>query len=221
MYNNSLSIALIPMRGGSKSIPKKNIIDLNGKPLFFWSISAAIASGCIDEIFVSSDSDEILTKVKEFFPDVKLIKRPAHLAEDTTSTEAVVDHFNSLIAYDIMTLIQITSPLVKAEDFKQAHKKFEKDSLDSLFTGVHQKRFIWSLDAKPVNYNPAKRPRRQDFDGFVVENGAFYIFTKENYTKYSNRLGGKIGYHLMHENNLFELDESNDLQILKLLMTLE
>lgn len=215
------SVAIVPMRGGSKSIPKKNIRILNGKPLFYWSILSAIESNCFEKIFVSSDSDEIIESVTSFFPQIEIIKRPENIAQDTTTTEQVIDHFNSLIDYDKLTLIQVTSPLVKKRDFVEAHQKFVQEKLDSLFTGVLQKRFIWSFDSKPINYNPASRPRRQDFDGFIVENGAFYIFTRNNYFTYNNRLGGKIGHHLMSDDTLFEIDEPIDFDIINFLFTLQ
>ena len=218
--NINKSYGLIPMRGGSKSIPKKNIKLLNGKPLFYWSLDAALKSNTMDKIFVSSDSQEILDCVASYFPTVQLIKRPDEFATDTASTESVVEHFTSVQDYKKLTLIQITSPMTTAADFREAHEKFEKDNLDSLFTGVLQKRFYWSLDNKPINYDPMKRPRRQDFDGHVVENGAFYIFKKENFLKYHNRLGGKIGSHLMSDENLLEIDEPLDFIILENVMKL-
>jgi CMP-N-acetylneuraminic acid synthetase len=221
MMSKLKSIALIPMRGGSKSIPKKNILPLNNKPLFFWSIDSAIKSNCFEKIFISSNCDEIINLVKSYFPDIGIIKRPDEFAKDTSSTEEVIDHFNTVITYETLTLIQVTSPLVKASDFISAHNKFNSDSLDSLFTGVIQKRFIWSLDAKPSNYNPASRPRRQEFDGFIIENGAFYIFTHKNYILHNNRLGGKIGYHIMEEKTLFEIDEPNDFKIIEFLFSID
>lgn len=214
------SYGLIPMRGGSKSIPKKNIKLLNNKPLFYWSLSEAIKSKTMEKIFVSSDSQEILDSVATLFPNVELIMRPSEFASDTASTESVIEHFTSIQDYQKLTLIQITSPLTTSADFQEAHEKFNLNKYDSLFTGVLQKRFYWSLDSKPLNYDPMNRPRRQDFDGHVVENGAFYIFKKENFLKYHNRLGGKIGCHLMTEDNLFEIDEPLDFIILENIMNL-
>ena len=88
--------------------------------------------------------------------------------------------------------------------------RFERDRLDSLLSAVRTKRFFWQDDASPINYDPLHRPRRQDFAGTLMENGAFYITRRTILEQYRCRLGGRIGIHEMPERNALEIDEPED-----------
>lgn len=203
-------VALIPLRGGSKSIPKKNIRLLCGKPLCAWCIESVLSAPEIDEIYVSTDSKEIANTVKTINPKISIIDRPSELAQDDSSTESVMLHFASLVNFDWIVTLQATSPLIKSKHISEAISKVSSDNLDSLLSAVRVKRFFWSLDSKPLNYNPQIRPRRQDFEGTYMENGAFYITKREILIKTKCRLGGKIGiYEMPYETNI-ELDEPED-----------
>ena len=111
--------------------------------------------------------------------------------------------------------------MVKSKDFKDAFNKFQINRYDSLFTGYQSKKFYWHKKKNfylPINYNFKKRPRRQDFKGSIVENGAFYIFNLIKFKKYKNRLFGKIGCYLMPENRSLEIDNKLDIENLKSLL---
>ena len=115
--------------------------------------------------------------------------------------------------FDYIYLIQATSPLLRAEDLSAGWKKFIETGADSLLSAVPQKRFIWKRDGalvRPDNYDPAKRPRRQDFDGFLTENGAFYLTSRERLLSTKCRLSGKIACCEMPEESYVELDEKSD-----------
>ena len=212
-------VALIPLRGGSKGIPQKNIKLLGGKPLCYWSIKAAVDSGIFDEIVVSTEDNEIKNTVLQFqFPKVSILDRPRNLAEDKTSTEAVIAHFSEHIDYDILFTIQATSPLTTPDDFRKAFLQFNQDAADSLVTGVITKRFFWNKTGIALNYNPAHRPRRQDFDGSIMENGAFYITTRKLWKKTQVRLGGKISIYAMSDENEIELDDLSDWEKLETIL---
>jgi len=114
------------------------------------------------------------------------------------------------VPFDVLSLIQATSPLTQAADFVDAKNKFLHESLDSLLTAVHTKRFFWNTKAKALNYSPSTRPRRQEFQGSYVENGAFYFTTADVLTRDKCRLGGHIGIHPMAAESIHELDEKND-----------
>ena len=203
-------IAIVPLRGGSKGIPGKNIKHIAGKPLCAWSIEAALKSGIPDKVIVSTDSSEIEKSVKEIFPEVEILSRPAELASDTASTESVMLHAMEHYDFEHMLLIQVTSPMVTEADFRKAWEKYEEERLDSLLTAVRSYRFIWSDDCKPLNYNPSRRPRRQDFGGSLIENGAFYITKKNVLEREKCRLGGAIGIYEMDERSSREVDSIED-----------
>jgi N-acylneuraminate cytidylyltransferase len=109
-----------------------------------------------------------------------------------------------------MLLVQVTSPMVTEVDFRKAWRKYEEEKLDSLLTAVRSYRFLWSNDSKPLNYDPSDRPRRQDFGGTLVENGAFYITSKDILENKKCRLGGVIGIYEMNERCSREVDSIED-----------
>lgn len=203
-------VALVPLRGGSKSIPLKNIRPIAGKPLCAWSLEALSRSRCIDEVYVSTDSPRIKQAVTRLNLGVKVMDRPAAFATDTASTESVMRHFAENVAFDILFTVQATSPLVRAEDFDNAFELLNSTGADSLVTGVRSKRFYWSDDGTPLNYDPQTRPRRQDFAGSIVENGAFYITKRRILASLDCRLGGIVAVYEMPPETEAEIDELDD-----------
>lgn len=212
-------VAVIPARGGSVSIPLKNIKELAGRPLIDWCVRAALDSGVFAEVYVSTDHDGIAEVAER--SGAKVHRRAAETATSTASTEsAMVDFVKAVPDYDILCLIQATSPLTLPSHFTEALDLFERQSADSLVTAVRAHRFMWQVDpatgeAKAKNYNPEKRPRRQDWDGELIENGAFYFTTKALFDKTHCRLGGKMALYEMAEHNLTELDSMIDWDIMK------
>ena len=217
-----MNIAFIPIRCGSKSIPFKNIKEFCGKPLVYWVLEALQNSTNIDQIFVATDCQEIKLVVNDFrFDKVKVYDRESKNANDTASTESVMLEFitkHNFDKDDLFLLVQATSPLTQTKDFDEALETLKNRNADSLLTCVRTKRFYWNNDGKPYNYDYKNRPRRQDFDGMLMENGAFYISTIENIIKEQNRLGGKIAIYEMEEFTAIELDEEDDWIIAEKLM---
>lgn len=203
-------VALIPLRGGSVSIPNKNIKSICGKPLCFWAIDAAFKANDIHEVYVSTDSKEIASIAKDYFPELRIIDRPQELATNTASTESVILHFMDKVDFDLLVTIQATSPLITPSDIDTAIATLKKNSFDSMLTAVRCKRFFWDDSNLPLNYDPANRPRRQDFKGTLMENGAFYLTKRSILSLHSCRLGGQIGIHEMSELTSIEIDELDD-----------
>ena len=215
-------IAFIPVRGGSKSIPLKNIKPLCGKPLVCWNIEALEACPQVDEVIVATDSDEIWnTEESRDYKKTKLYRRSAENACDTASTESVMLEYikyANLPESDIFMLVQATSPLTESVHFSEALQKYERGEYDSMLTCVRNYRFFWNEDGSSMNYDYMNRPRRQNFFGMLMENGAFYINTVQNIFSNGNRLGGKIGIYEMPEYTATEIDEPDDWMILEKLM---
>jgi len=203
-------VALIPLRGGSKSIPKKNIRSIAGKPLAAWVLDAAKNSLKIDTIFVSTDCHEVAEIVEGLGLGIEIIYRPPDLATDEASTESVMLHVMSRVTFDLLVTIQATSPLLTAKNLDEAITIFNDNNLDSMLSAVRTKRFFWSDDFKPMNYDPLCRPRRQNFTGTFMENGAFYVTKRNILERYQSRLGGNIGIYEMDEKSALEIDEPSD-----------
>ena len=223
-----MNVAFIPVRGGSKSIPLKNIKPISGKPMVYWAVKAACECKYIDRVYVATDSDIISKTVNEFkdenevFSKLQVIGRSAESASDTASTESAMLEFAENYDFDNIVLIQATSPLISHMDLDKGFENYADDTVDSIISTVRQKRFYWDVDnngfANPINYDVYNRPRRQEFDGCLVENGAFYITSKSGLIKSKNRVSGNIKAVEMDEDTFFEIDEPSDWLIIEALM---
>lgn len=208
------TVAFIPVRGGSKSISLKNIRLMCGKPLVYWVTKAACECGDIDRVYVSTDNDIIKKTVEEFdFSKVTVIERSAATATDQASTESAMLEFAGRYEFDDIVLIQATSPLLTSDDLCRGFHTYQQEGIDSVISVVRQKRFIWEQGddgVKPINYDVFNRPRRQEFDGFLVENGAFYVTSREALLRSKNRVSGNIQAVEMSEETFYEIDEPSD-----------
>lgn len=225
-----MNVAFIPVRGGSKSIPLKNIKPICGKPLVYWTVKAACGCKYIDKVYVATDSNKIKETVTAFktgieadlFEKVEVIGRSAESASDTASTEFAMIEFAENYEFDNIALVQATSPLLQSVDLNHGFETFNEEGTDSVLSVVSQKRFHWANDEKgfihPTNYDVFHRPRRQEFDGYLVENGAFYITSKEKLIKSQNRVSGNIKAVEMNEDTFLEIDEPSDWVIIETLM---
>lgn len=215
-------IAFIPARAGSKSIQLKNIKSFCGEPLISWSIKALLEFNKLSKIIIATDSDKIADVGREFNnKKIEIFNRSDENSQDHSSTESVLLEYiekNKIENETILILVQATSPLTRTQDFENAYNFYIKGGFDSLLTVTEFKRFLWQENGIPINYDYNNRPRRQDFDGILMENGAFYINTAENIKKYSNRICGKIATYKMPEYTAIEIDEPDDWNIAEMIM---
>ena len=212
-----MNIAFIPVRGGSKSIPLKNIKPLNGKPLVYWTAYSAQNSKFVDKIIIATDSKEIKDTVLSFgFNKLEVYDRDSQNAQDISSTESVMLEYilkSNLKPDEEFILIQATSPLLESKHIDEMFEMYKNSDADSIFSAVREKQFHWietSDGVKPINYDYKNRPRRQDFQGILAENGACYINTVENILRDKCRLSGNILAYEMPAETAFEIDEESD-----------
>jgi N-acylneuraminate cytidylyltransferase len=195
---------------------------LCGKPLVYWCLEALQGCDRINEIVVATDSSEIESVVNSFsFNKVNIYHRSAKNAVDTASTESVILEYLSVVEYDkgdIFILVQATSPLTDTKHVNEALDIYMQSDYDSVLTCVRNCRFFWNPDGTSRNYDYRNRPRRQEFGGELMENGAFYINRVGNIISSGNRLSGKIGIYEMPGHTAWEIDEPEDWVILENLM---
>ena len=211
-------IAIVPARGGSKGVPRKNLQYCAGKPLLSWTLEAAIKSNRLDEIILSTDDEEIAQIGLDY--NVRVVQRPAELASDVAQTEPVMLHaLDQLVDKDShikgVVLLQPTSPLRTGEHIDDAIHHFEQTGADSLVSVCENHHFFWKdLDNLVPLYDYQNRPRRQDIqkqDIWYRENGAIYISEKSGFYSNKNRLFGKIVPFVMNSAESLEIDSVDEL----------
>ena len=217
------TIAIIPIRSGSKSVKHKNIKKLNNKRLVFYVLDEALKSKIFTTILVSTDSEKYIKILKKKYRDrIIFHKRPKSLSTGLSSTDYLMSYIlKDYKEYSSCTLIQATSPLLKSYDLKSGYQKFLIENLDSLFSSYEFKKFVWKKikkKASPLNYDPSKRPMRQKNNNFVLENGAFYIFNIKKFMKKKSRLFGNIGTYLMPEIRSGEIDSLEDFKLIEFIL---
>jgi CMP-N-acetylneuraminic acid synthetase len=221
MINNIL--AIIPARGGSKGLLRKNIIDTAGKPLISWTIEASLKSKYVTKTIVSSDDDEILSISESLGAEV--IKRPGELATDESSSEVVIEHalkelcIDGSIKFEFIILLQPTSPLRDSEDIDLAFKKLFSMDATALISVFEINNKI--LKAFKVNQNGClegvgnnKYPfmRRQELPKTYMPNGAIYIIKGNEFEKTKALFTDKTTFFEMSEIKSLDIDDKKDLE---------
>lgn len=214
---NKTFLAIIPARGGSKRLPRKNILDLCGKPLISWSIEAALKSKYISKVVVSSDDEEILNISSNFGADI--IKRPYELANDTATTFDTVKHtIDNFENYDYIVLLQPTSPLRNEKHIDEAIELLEEKQADAIVSVCEMDHSpLWSNTLpKDGNMNNFLRDevlnkRSQDLEKYYRVNGAIYICkTDKLLENKSFFLKDNIFAYIMDRKSSIDIDEEID-----------
>ena len=205
--------SVIPARGGSKGIPLKNLVDIKGKPLIYYSIQSSLKSN-VDDTWVSTDSVRISNIAGGLGARVQM--RPDEIATDTSPSEETLLHFTENNDFDIMVFIQATSPLIKSTDINKGLEMM--DEYDSVFS-VYREHWIprWSLKVES-EWDIYNRPMRQQVEEHYVENGAFYITTRKRLLDSKLRYSGRIGVVEMPLERSFQIDTYDDLSLIKKLI---
>lgn len=222
---NKTFLAIIPARGGSKRLPRKNILDLCGKPLISWSIEAALKSKYISKVVVSSDDEEILNISSNFGADI--IKRPYELANDTATTFDAIKHtINNLEKYDYIVLLQPTSPLRNEKHIDEAIELLEEKQADAIVSVCEMDHSpLWS-NTLPEDGNmrgflreEILNKRSQDLEKYYRLNGAVYICkTDKLLENKSFFLKDNIFAYIMDRKSSIDIDEEIDFEIAKVLI---
>jgi N-acylneuraminate cytidylyltransferase len=220
------TLAVIAARGGSKGIPHKNLIDLCGKPLIAWTVLQAAAAHGVDVVAVSSDSDAILAAAEA--AGAVGVRRPEDISGDLASSEAAWLHAleqvdGKLGPFGRIVALQATSPIREASDIDHALEAFEREKLDSLLSVCEvEDYFNWHVGKdgpEPINYDYHDRRMRQQIEKRYLENGSFYVFLPYLLREQKNRLGGRIGMHVMERHKMFQIDRPEDIRLCAAIMS--
>lgn len=224
MVNEKKFLAIIPARGGSKRLPRKNILNLNGKPLIAWSIEAAKKSKYIDKVLVSSDDDEIISISEKYLAEI--IKRPDSLSNDTATTADMIEHVcNNIENYDYLVLLQPTSPLRNNMHIDEAINLLIDNQADAIISVCEMDHSpLWS-NKLPVDRNMTNFLRKdligkrsQDLDDYFRINGAIYICNTKAFLKEKTLfLKDNIFAYVMNKDVSIDIDEEIDFKIAEFL----
>lgn len=219
-------VAIIPARGGSKEIPRKNIRPLAGKPMLAWTIEAALASRRVSRVVVSTDDAEIRGVSLHYGAEV--VMRPAELATEFSRSEDALlhalDHLRDVDKYDpdVLVFLQCTSPLTIGPDIDGAIDMFIENRMDTVFSVTETHGFLWRQaedgTATGVNHDPSCRIRRQDRRQEFQENGAIYVMRCAGFRKCHNRFFGRTGMFRMPYERSLEIDSFAQLSLVDILL---
>ncbi len=228
MYKEKTILGIITARGGSKGLPRKNLKPLCGKPLIAWTIEQALASKYLDKVIVSTDDEEIAEISKQFGAEVPFM-RPKELATDEAKSVDVVLHAVNFLEsmgehFDIIVLLQPTSPLRTTEDIDNAIESFNEnncESLVSVYEAPHS--LFWSFDIKGGYLEPFLgkeylNKRRQDLPKLYLPNGAIYISTKDSIENYRGFLTDNIHPYIMPPERSIDVDTELELKLCETLL---
>tara|TARA_B100001059_G_scaffold135504_1_gene135790 strand:- start:4193 stop:4831 length:639 start_codon:yes stop_codon:yes gene_type:complete len=206
-------VTIIPARGGSKGIIKKNIIEIKGKPLLYYSVNASLNSN-VNSTYVCTDDNEIRDEAVKL--GSKVLMRPSYLADDVIMPDPTLLYFASVVEFDVLVFIQPTSPLIKKEYINEGIEMIKSGNYDSVFT-VTEEHWLprWSDKIKPVEWDIENRPRRQDMPLNFIENGMMYITKRETLLKTKLRYGGTMGFVKIPLKQSFQLDSNEDLDLIR------
>jgi N-acylneuraminate cytidylyltransferase len=204
-------VILIPARGGSKRIPKKNIKNIAGKPLLKYVVDECLK--ITSHVYVSTDDSEIQKFLLKH--SINMLDRPSELAGDNSKTEEAIEHAIKYIPKkkSIIVVVQPTSPLLKCKYILEGLKKIK--NYDSIISVCKDTNYYWSEDGKPINFKIGNRHRTQDKEVWYKENGAFYITRLDNFITTKKLQNGKVGFVEMKASESIDIDDYDDLKIVE------
>lgn len=213
-------VAIIIARGGSKSIPRKNVLPLHGKPLVAWPIDLAKSIKRIDRVIVSTDDEEIMAIAKEYGAEIPF-KRPAELADDVTPTLPVIQHCLRFLKEkenyipDIVLILFPTAPFLKKERVEEALDLFQMTQCNSVISVVKDWGRYWGFNQEKGAYtilHPKERLNRQQYKPLYKENGAVY-FSRYAVLMEMNKAvdDDNVSFLFMEENENVDIDNPADL----------
>jgi N-acylneuraminate cytidylyltransferase len=211
---------IIPARGGSKGIPRKNLRAVGGIPLIGRAVRAALAARSVGGVWVSTDDAEIADVAARY--GAKIVSRPVELAADDTSSEAVLLHaLDALNANGVQpritVFVQCTAPFVHADDIDGVVDQLVRGKADSAFAAAYFHGFLWEKDAagaaRAVDHSPDERKRRQDLARRYLEAGSVYAFRTDGFRAAGRRFFGKLALYEIPRERCWEIDDESDLVV--------
>ena len=212
--------ALLPMKESSQRVPNKNMRCFAGRPLYHRVAQTLESSNLIKFIHINTDSDAIADNTREYFPEVKIIRRPEEIQGDFVS-------MNEIIAYDLSQLdgehflqTHSTNPLLTSATLDKAIETYfsNLNEYDTLFSVTRLQTRLYRQDGSPVNHNSDELIRTQDLPPIFEENSNFYIFSKTSFNNAKkNRIGQRPQMFEIAKLEAIDIDEQQDFELAEIL----
>jgi CMP-N-acetylneuraminic acid synthetase len=208
------------MRHHSQRVPGKNYRPLAGKPLFHHILDALLACPEIHQVVVDTDSSEVITGIRQYFPKVAVLERPEHLRADTIPMNEILLYDTAQVPADLYLQTHSTNPLLKSATISRAIQTLQSvyPGYDSLFGVTRVQTRLWDQLGRPINHNPAILLQTQDLPPVYEENSCIYLFTRENLERRRNRLGERPYLFEIERDEAWDIDEELDFSICDLLI---
>ncbi|RKY30105.1 MAG: transferase [Candidatus Omnitrophota bacterium] len=221
-----MNLAIIPARGGSKGVPRKNILPICGKPLIGWTIDAAKTAKNINRVVVSTDDTEIASVAEHFGADV--VWRPEEISGDSASSEEallhVLEHLDNSEDYrpELVIFLQCTSPLTTAKDIDGTIEAMLEAQADTALSTTPFHYFLWKQNpqknAVGINHDKCIRQLRQERETQLLETGAVYVMNARKFRQTRNRFFGRTAMYVMPQERCLEIDDPVDLKVAEVLL---
>lgn len=215
------AIVIIPARGGSKGVPRKNVMPFLGVPLVVHSIRHGLGSAAVSRVIVSTDDAEIAAVSRG--AGAAVVSRPADISGDAAASEPALLHTLEVLKKqeqyepELVVFLQATSPIRDSSDLDRAVAQLRREGADSLVSVCASHDFLWTRDAQgrgiASNYNPRARPRRQDMAPQFRENGSLYVFKAAGFCEQKCRLFGTVSLFEQEASKGFQIDSAEDFRI--------
>lgn len=219
-------LAVIPARGGSKGIPRKNIREIGGKPLLAWTIEEAKKSKYIQRVILSSEDDEIISIAKEYGCDVPFVRPKELSTDDAASVDSILHAINECKGYDYVVLLQPTSPLRTVEDIDGCIELVLKEKADFGVTVTEPENspyWMYTLvngNLKSLIQQDNMATRRQDLPKAYALNGAVYVANVKALCEQKTFLTETTKAYIMPHNRSFDIDTEIDFKICEHLLSI-
>jgi CMP-N-acetylneuraminic acid synthetase len=212
--------ALVPMRHHSQRVPAKNYRRLAGKPLFHYILESLIAVPEIDVIVVDTDSDPIKTGLRENFPQVRIVDRPAHLRADGVPMNDILAYDTSQIEAAFYLQTHATNPLLRADTISRASGAFLTNypTYDSLFSVTRLQTRLYDQHGHAINHDPTVLIQTQDLPPVYAENSCLYLFTRADLLARHHRIGAHPFMFEIDPDQAWDIDSELDFSICEFLL---
>jgi CMP-N-acetylneuraminic acid synthetase len=212
--------ALVPMRHHSQRVPGKNFRAMAGQPLFHYILETLLAVPEIAQVVVDTDSDVVMSGLREHFPQVTLIRRPEHLRADDVPMNEILAHDTSQVVADFYLQTHTTNPLLQPATISRGIQLFLSNypAYDSLFSVTRWQTRLYDQNGNAINHDPAALIRTQDLPPIYEENSCLYVFTRADLMARHHRIGTHPFMFEIDSDEAWDIDDELDFAICEFLM---